>query len=532
MTGRWRTGLERALAPIVAPSRLVPLLVAVLFAAPGAFVVWRTVRLGHEFTDALGEIPAPLWRTIQLATLVSLSAALLGTGLAWLTTRTDLPGRRIWRVVLVLPLVLPSFVGAAAFIAGLAPDGIIRAGFELVGLEAPRRLRGLGASWLVLTAFTYPYVLLPVSARLANLPANLEESARLLGLDAARTFLRVTFPQIRSAVLGGSLLVFLYAVSEFGAVQLLGYDTLTRVIYATRQFDRPLSFTASTVVLVLALSVVALERWQRGAAPPDRRASAGPRRPVRLGWSAIPATVACSVVALVGLVVPVASLITWARRGLADGRVSFSELVDPMWSTAWVAVLSAVLAVAVVLPVAIATTRRPSPSSHASAVAVVGGFAIPGIVIALALAVLTLNTPWLSNWYQTLPVLVAAYVVHFGSQALASTENAVRAVPNSLRESSRLLDPHPVRRWVTVDLPLMRPGLLAGGGLVMLATLKELPATLLLAPIGFHTLAIEIWGDYEEGFYAAAGLASLALIALSAVLTWVLVLRRSGVVGT
>jgi iron(III) transport system permease protein len=114
---------------------------------------------------------------------------------------------------------------------------------------------------------------------------------------------------------------------------------------------------------------------------------------------------------------------------------------------------------------------------------------------------------------------------------LASTEGAVRAVPNSLRESSRLLDPRPVRRWVTVDLPLMRPGLLAGGGLVMLATLKELPATLLLAPIGFHTLATEIWGDYEEGFYAAAGLASLALIALSAVLTWVLVLRRSGVVG-
>jgi iron(III) transport system permease protein len=177
--------------------------------------------------------------------------------------------------------------------------------------------------------------------------------------------------------------------------------------------------------------------------------------------------------------------------------------------------------------VAIATTRRPNAPSQVAAAAVIGGFAIPGLVIALALAVLTLNTPALNGWYQTLPVLVGAYVIHFGSQAMASTESAVRAVPNDLRESSVLLEPSRTRRWARVDLPLMRPGLVAGGGLVMLATLKELPATLLLAPIGFTTLATEIWGAYEEGFYATTGVASLVLIALSAALTWALVLRGS-----
>ena len=127
-------------------------------------------------------------------------------------------------------------------------------------------------------------------------------------------------------------------------------------------------------------------------------------------------------------------------------------------------------------------------------------------------------------------MLIIAYVIHFGSQALASTESAVRAIPHALRESSRLLESNPIRRFFQVDFALMRPGLVAGGGLVMLSTLKELPATLLLSPIGFSTLTTEIWSSYEEGFYAETGAASLVLVAVSATLTWFLVLRRSEVV--
>ena len=151
-------------------------------------------------------------------------------------------------------------------------------------------------------------------------------------------------------------------------------------------------------------------------------------------------------------------------------------------------------------------------------------------MIALALAVVTLNTPVLEPLYQTTGLLVFAYVVHFGSQALASTEQALRAVPDGLRESSRLLEPSRARRWRRVDLPLMRPGLFAGAGLVLLATVKELPATLLLSPIGFSTLATETWASYEDGFYAEAGVAAIVLIVLSGVLTWFLVLRRSALV--
>ncbi|NND75009.1 MAG: iron ABC transporter permease [Ilumatobacter sp.] len=512
-------------------NRIVGLAIGAVFAGPAGFVVWRTLRLGDELGDALGEVPGPLWRTIQLSVLVSATTAVLGTGLAWLTTRTDLPFRRFWRIALVLPLVLPSFVGAAAFIAGLTPGGVIFDAFEAVGLTPPRRFRGLGASWLVLSAFTYPYVLLPVSARLAGLHPSLEESGRLLGLSSTATFVRVTLPQLRSAIFGGGLLVFLYTLSEFGAVQLLGFDTLTRVIYATRQTNRALSFASASVLLVLAVGVVWLERSQRGRATPDDRTSTTAVRPVLLGWRRVPALAACFVVLGIGLIVPLLSLGAWARRGLTAGRVSLGDLLDPAINTATVSVIAAVLAVGVVLPIALATTRRPHRLSDVAAVSVVGGFAIPGLVIALALAVLTLNTPTFSRLYQTSALLVFAYVIHFGSQALASNEAAARAVPNALRESSRLLEPNRLRRLVRVDVPLMRPGLVAGGGLVMLSTLKELPATLLLSPIGFTTLSTEIWASYEEGFYAAAGLASLVLVALSAALTWFLVLRRSDVVG-
>ena len=330
---------------------------------PAAFVVWRTIRLGGDLGDVLSEVPAPLWRTIQLSVLVSTSTAVLGTGLAWLTTRTDLPGRRVWRIALVLPLVLPSFVGAAAFIAGLAPGGVLYDALTAVGITPPSRFRGLGASWLVLTAFTYPYVYLPVAARLLRLRSSLEESGRMLGLSSTATFFKVTLPQLRTAVFGGALLVFLYTLSEFGAVQLLGYDTLTRVIFASRQTNRALSFAAASVVLVLALGVVALERSQRGVSRPDDRASMLTRHPAHLRWGTVPALAACTLVLSVGLLVPVASLATWAQRGLADGRVGFGELVQPAMSTAIVAIAAAIAATVIVLPIALATTRRPHRSS-------------------------------------------------------------------------------------------------------------------------------------------------------------------------
>ncbi len=513
----------------------IGILVAVAFAAPVLYVGWRALTLGGDRGEVLEESLAPAWRTVQLTTLVTVASALIGVALAWLLTRTDVPMAPLWRVLAPLPLVIPSFIGAAAFIAGLGPDGILRHALEFVGYHPPRRFRGLGASVLVLTLFTYPLVYLPVAARLAALPPQLEESSRLLGDRPAVTFRRVVVPLVRGAIAGGTLLVLLYCLSEFGAVQLLGFDTLTRVVYATRLADRAASFTAAAILVVMALTAIAVERRLRG--PLDRRTGAATRRnrAVRLGRWTAPAVVFVALLLTLALVVPVVSLGQWAWRAIAnaDGpRLEafgdeLQSLATPAWTTAWLGVLASVVAIVVVVPVAVLVVRYRSRVAAGVTTSITAGFAVPGLVIALSLTFWALRAPGLSSLYQTVPLLIVAYVVHFGAQALRSSELAVGAIPRSLDESALLLGASPLRRAFTVHLPLMLPGLLAGGGLVMLSVLKELPATLLLAPIGYETLTTRVWGAFEDGFLAEAGFAAIALLAASALLTWLIVLRRS-----
>ncbi len=216
-----------------------------------------------------------------------------------------------------------------------------------------------------------------------------------------------------------------------------------------------------------------------------------------------------------------------AERPLSELRSELAGLAEPAFNTAAVSTVAAAVAVAVVLPVAYLTTRHRSRVGDAANALVVGGYALPGIAIALALVFWTLNTPVLEQLYQTLPVLVGAYVLHFGAQAMRASQIAVGGVPGNLEEAGRLLGAGRIRRLTTIDLPLMRGGLLAGAGLVLLSAMKELPATLLLAPTGFETLALEIWKAQELHSFAQMGLASLVLVGLSGVLTWWLVVRRS-----
>ncbi len=500
--------------------------VAIVFLVPAIYVAIRIVQLGEDLGSELQDALGPLGRTLLLAGSVAATAAVLGTALAWLVERTDLPGARTWRLVLLLPLALPSFVGAAALITALTPGGVIADALGAIGLDAPRRVRGFLPTWLVMSGFTYPYVLLSVQARLASLRPSLEESARLLGRSAWQVFRTVTLPQLRSSILAGSLLVFLYSVSEFGAVQLLGYDTLTRVVYASRISDRSASFTAGALLIVVAFVVVAAERRLRSGDMVDDRARARQRVVVPLGRLRLPAVALVSAVVLATLVVPITSLAVWAGRGLSDGRLELAEMVGPMVNTVLAGVVTALVAVAVLLLIAIAVVRHRSRLAALSGIAVVNGFAVPGLVIALSLVVAALRVPGLGWLYQTFPLLILAYVLHFGSQALGAAENAVRAVPDDVRESARLLEPDRSERLLRIDWPLMRPSLASGAGLVMLSTVKELPATLLLAPIGFDTLATDVWAAYEEGFLARVGATSILLVAVSAALTWVLVIRH------
>ncbi len=508
--------------------------VGVLFIGPFAYVVWRNVDLGTNVADVLWSRRTwePLRRSLWLGFLVSMSSVIVGTALAWLTIRTDLPGRRAWRILAPLPLVFPSFVGATALLAGFANGGLVSELLSPVGIDTLPDMRGLRGAWLVLTLFTYPYVYLPVAARLGSLSPTLEESARLLGRSPAAVFRTVVFPQISGAVWAGGLLVFLYTISDFGAVALLGYDTLTEQIYADKLFDQSRSMGLALLLGVVALVVVFAERRldqrrRRVEAVRSRQALVVP-----LGRWRWPALVGAALFLGNALLGPVAVLAFWAVRGLTAEVDSVglgtdvSGLLSPMWHTAQAGLITAAVAIAVVLPIAWLTARYRSRIGGLTNAMVVGGFALPGVVIALSVAFWAIDAPIIERWYQTLPLLIVAYVLHFGAQATRSAHVAVSAVPERLGDAAASLGARRTRRFFSIELPLMTPGLLAGAGLVMLSTMKELPATLLLAPIGFDTLATDIWAAGEEGALAQGALASLVLVALSAVLTWVVVLRR------
>ncbi len=506
--------------------------VGLAFLFPIGYLTWGSFALGGDFWDTLASSRTlrPLRNSLLIATATAAACAVLGTGLAWLVARTDLPGRRIWRLLLPLPLVIPSFVGATAVLAAFGRGGLV---------PFVPRIEGFWGAFLVLTLLSYPYVYLPVLARLSTTAPSIEEAARRLGSRPARTVGRVVLPQIRASVAAGTMLVFLYGLSDFGAVALMRFDTITRVIFGARLVDRATSLTAGLVLALLAVVAVVAERR---LTPRRRPAPHLGGRQVRypLGhWRAVGLALVGGVAAF-ALAAPVAVFAAWAVRGSATIGSGFSGLGDGLGFLVSPAVNSGVAAVAagvagavVVLPVAYSAARRRGWAVEGARAAVTSAFALPGLVIALAVVFWAIRAPGpLAALYQSFPLLIFAYVVHFGAQSLTATSAAIGDVPRRYDDAARTLGAGARRRFLAIDLPLIAPGMVTGAGLVLLSTLKELPATLLLAPIGFETLATRIWNAAEDGFFAEVGVTSLVLIALSGVLTWTLVLRRELAAGT
>ena len=516
--------------------RAAVLVLALLFAFPGLYLTYRALGVDADPVNLLlsQRTLAPLWRTLKLAVAVSAGALVLGTGLAWLTSRTDLPLRRIWRVLLPLPLVFPTFLGAAAFIRTMNPGGLANDLLSSFGVGTTPEIRGFFGAWLVLTLLTYPYVYLPVAARLRQLPPSLEESARLLGDTAWAAFWRISLPHASTAIGAGTLLVFLYTLSDFGAVQLMRYDTLTRAIATNHLANPPAALALSLMLLLLAALVVIAERWFSRRLPEGVRSGSNEPPTLRLGrWRPFAVgAVALAVLASIGA--PLVALVDWAVGGLTrtfgDGRplvIDYSRVTDATVSTLWVSVLAAVFAVAAVLPIALLVGRYRSRVGWLAHAVVISTFALPGLLIALSMRFWTLRSDLAFTLFgDTIGLLIFAYVVRFGSLAMGVSVVAVRSVPSRMHDAARLLGAGPLRRFLTVDMPLMGPALMAAAGLVLLSVMKELPISLLVSPLGFSTLATQIFGSFEDAFVAEAGLMGVVLVVLSFVLTWFLVVRR------
>ena len=503
-------GRRAPLLLVLAASAVVALLLL-----PLAYLVVR-VASGGRALEILGEAATwrLVWNTVLLSLGVVTAAVLVAVPLAFLVTRTDLPGRRAWATAGALPLVIPSYVAAFCLLGFFGERGLLA---DALGIEQLPEVKGYWGSLVALTLTTYPYVYLLTQAALRTIDPSLEEAAHGLGTSSRGAFVRVTIPALRPAIALGALLAALYTLSDFGVVSLMNYDTLTRAIYVQYKslFDRAPAAVLS--LLLVALSAVALVTEYRvrrrgrlyRSSPGEQRAAPF----IRLGRWKVVALAYCSAVVGVFLVLPAGVLGYWLARGIVNDRelgIPWREAANSLTASG----LAAAAAVVAALPVGILALRYPSRSSRALERLSYAGNALPGLVIALSLVFFAAR--YASPVYQTLALLVFAYVVRFFPQSLSGIESALERVSPRYEEAARGLGHGPLRTTALVTVPLVRSGVLAGAALVFLSAMKELPATLLLRPIGFDTLATDIWALTQVGAYSRASVPALVLIAVSA----------------
>lgn len=508
----WRP--RRSVPPL---ALLIPvLLIAALAALPLAYLLVRALGVDQQALD-LALRPRTLQilgASAMLGGAVAVGSIVIGVPLAWLTARTDLPGRRIWTVLTVVPLAVPSYVMAFAFVAALGPRGAVSELLRTVGLPGLPSIYGFGGAVLVITLATYPYVLLGTRAALLRSDPTIEEAGRVLGDRPLTVFRRVTLPLLVPAIAAGALLAVLYALADFGAVAILQFDSFARAIYIQYRssFDRSLAALLALMLVGLTLAVAWVESRARRRVANLPQAPRRPPSTVRLGHWRWPALIFCGLVVALALAVPAGTVLFWLVRGLAQGE-PLRVLPDAATGSLIAGSLAALAATVLALPVAVLAVRHAGRLQLWIERVLYSAFAMPGIVIALATVVFVLNvTPIV---YQTLGVLILAYAVRFLPQAVGPLRSSLTQVGPHVVEAARVLGDSPITAFRRVTLPLLRPGLVAALALVFLTTVKELPITLLLSPTGFDTLATAIWGAASEGFYARAAAPAAMLMILA-----------------
>ena len=508
---------------------LAAIFTALLVLVPILYLAVRAAGSEGAFTDLISR--PRTWEILKRSILLSFSvtflSALISVPLAWILERTDLPLKRVWTVLTTVPVVIPSYVAGFVTVAALGPRGLVQQLLQPLGVERLPEIYGFWGALLTLTLVRYPYVLLPVRAALSKMDPSLEESSRSLGKTPFQTFTKVILPQMRPALVAGCLLTALTALADFGAVSLLRYETFTWAIYIQYQslFDRSAAASLSLVLVAFAVSLLMLE-WLTEKKAPMYSASRGnrpPLEPIRLGKWKAPALSLSAVITLGSIVIPVSILGMWLVRGIVSGEI-MPGLMEPLFNSVYISAFGALATLVAAFPVAwLAVAKRSRLTSILERISYLG-FALPGIVIGLALVFFGIR--YLAPIYQTRTMLVAAYVILFLPMALGPLRTSFLQLSPRLGEAARSLGKSQFGVLARITIPLSVPGIVTGTLLTFLVTMRELPATLILSPIGFKTLATAAWSASSEAFFAQAALYSLILITISSVPMAILILKQ------
>lgn len=493
---------------------LVPLGYLLVRAAQGEGATFQELVLRYRNLELIAN-------TLGLAAGVVLGSLALAMPLAWLTTRTNLRGRRAWTVLCLLPLAIPGYVIAYSLLSLGSPSGPLQHWLG-IGFVRPG---GFWGALVVLTMYNYPLMFLNLRSTFADSDPSLSEAARSLGYGKLGRLWHVTLPQLRPAMLAGTLLVGLYVLGDFGVVSLMRFETISYAIYLQYMaaFDR----VYAAMLAVMLIGIAGLFLWLefmllRGLRVERSARTAGKiRKPYELGSWKWPAYAFAAGVVLVTLFAPFAVLLFWlAQRSIGIDVASITgAIVDSLSVSLPAAALAAVLAV----PIAWLEKRYRSGLAQVMGRAVYIGYAMPPLALALGFIFLVLRaSPWL---YQTATLLVIAYTIHFLAQAVGPVRSRLYLATRRTEEASRSLGFGPFATLRRITYPILRPGLVAAGALVFLSCVKELPLTFLLAPLDFETLALRVYGFTTEAMFAEAAPYAIAIVVLSTVLIAVLLKR-------
>ncbi|WP_233713214.1 ABC transporter permease [Amaricoccus solimangrovi] len=516
-------------AMLIAAGALLPVVVLAGFAAQGSIGLWPHL-LRNVLANALGQ-------TAILLAGVGVIVAVIGTVTAWLIAGFDFPGRRILGWALALPLAVPTYIVAYAYLDILHPVGPVQSLLrDLLGYSSPRefRLPDIRSVWgcvLLLGFVLYPYVYLPVRALFATQAANLLEASRTLGAGPARVFWRVVLPLARPAIAVGMALALMEALNDIGAAEFLGVRTLTVSVYATwiNRGDLPGAAQIAIVMLLIVVSLVLVERRARRG----QRYAGGAHRLLPLsrtrlrGASAVFAALVCALPVLVGFAAPAAYLAHQAWR-----RVVHAGIPPRIWveagQTAALALVATLVAVGLGLVISAAPRLRPSPATRAAARISTLGYAVPGTILAIGLLpVITFADRQISGvlgWFMTNApqllllgsgaALIHAYVTRFLAIGTGGIEAGMTRIPLSFDHAARSMGQSPTGVFRRIHLPLTRASMAAAGLLIFVDCVKELPATLLLRPLNVETLATHLYGEAARGTYEDGSIAALLIVVI------------------
>ena len=470
----------------------------------GVMTGWPTFS-ALVFRPRVGEL---LVNTVLLVIVTVPLCAVVGLAAAWLIERTTLPGRRAFAVLLVAPLAIPAFVNSYGWVS-LVPS-----------------LNGLWSGVLVAGLSYFPLVYLPCVATLRRLDPGIEEAAASLGLSPVRVFLRVVLPQLRLSLLGGSLIIALHLMSEYGAFALIRFDTFTTAIVEQFRstFNGPAATALASVLVTLCLLLLVGETGGRGRSR-YARVGSGSARPAprqRLGLSRIAAFAFLGAIMLLSVVVPFASVARWIVDG---GAAAWANPLLPaaLVQTLGYGLVGSVIAAAVAFPISILAVRYPSVLARGLESVNYVTSSLPGIVTALALV--TVSIRLVPGIYQSALVVVVAYCLMFLPRAIVTLRAGLSQVPPGIEEAARSLGLRPSLTFARVTLRFVMPSAVAAAALVFLGVANELTATLLLAPNGTRTLATQFWSNVNDIDYAGAAPYATLLIVLSLPVTFLLFSR-------